>query len=83
MNEAHCMQMRKALTARGWSSDGTSPHDTMTLSDSFLESTDLSALFDLLVTRREKIGHFWRDDARTAYEDVVSAVEAVKEVSIS
>lgn len=80
MNEAHCKQLRKALTARGWSPEGMSPHDTMWLSDSFLQDTDLSALFDLLVRRREKIGHFWREDARTAYEDVVSAVEAVKEV---
>lgn len=58
------------------------PNGTMTLGDSYLESTNLSALFDTLVTRREKLSHGWNtlENVKTAYEDVVLAVDAVKEL---
>ena len=77
MKQAHATQVKEALERRGFSAAGVSPRDTMVIGDTMLECVDLLELFDVLITRRQKLVLI--PDAGASYDDVLLAIEAVTE----
>ena len=76
--------LRTQLISRGFSRDGQAPNGTMSLDDAYLDGTDIGELLDQLVARREKVFRsssvVGEDVAKRTYDDVVSAIEAIKAV---
>ncbi len=84
MNARTADALRKALATRGFDARLMAPNGTMGLDEGYLAGIEIGDLLERLVARREKIfgsveatGH---EAARQAYDDVVSAIEATKEV---
>ena len=74
-------ELKRELTARGFNGP-VSPNGTMTLDDDYLAAVGVGELLELLVARRETIFRsgdiVGMDTAKMAYEDVGTAVEALK-----
>lgn len=83
MKEQTVQEFRLALKRRGFADDGQAPNRTITLTQEFLIEKDLLELYDMLVTRREKVfrstGVVGAEASRQAFDDVVIAIEALQE----
>lgn len=74
-------QVISELQARGFTSDLMAPNGSLAFSERYLEGETLAGLFDLVLSRREKmfrtIPELGLERTRAAYADAVIAVEAV------
>jgi hypothetical protein len=82
MNATTRHELRKELTSRGFTADGGSPNETMTLDDAYLDDVDLGELLETMVARREKVFQSTAvvgdEVAKKSYHDVVQAIDAIK-----
>jgi hypothetical protein len=71
----------RELQARGFSADLLGPSRSLAFSPEYLETETLAGLYDLVVSRREKmfrgVPELGQEIARAAYDDAVIAVQAV------
>ena len=77
-------ELLSELFARGFTTRGASPRDTMILDETYLGDVDIAELLELMVARREKIFRsqdvVGADAAKASYDDVLLVIEAIKAV---
>ena len=82
MNATTKHELQKELIRRGFTADGSSPNETMTLDDGYLDDVDLDELLETMVARREKVFQSTAvvgdELAKKSYHDVVQAIDAIK-----
>lgn len=70
------------LEARGFTSVGLAPNETMGLTRDLVANDSLANLFDRMVSRREKLAALFatqdRETTRKAYDDVCKIVEVLR-----
>lgn len=77
-------QLWSELQARGFDANGNAPNVSIWLTAEYLADCTISELFDMMVTRREKVWNsvpvMGQKIARENYDDVVLVIDALKQV---